>query len=130
MRKREETFCADCGKKLQGRRDKKFCDISCRNSFNNNLNIEKAGIVRRINNYLRKNRIALKNLKEKYPEKRACNVHKSQLTDVGFRFDYYTSTYTTKQGNVYYFCYEFGYMHLEEDRLVIVENIDEKKAKA
>jgi len=129
--KREETKCQECGKKLIGRRDKKFCDVSCRNAYNNNLNIEKAGIVRRINNYLRKNRIILKNLKAMYPDKRAANVHRSQMTDRGFRFDYYTNSYTTKQGNTYYFNYEFGFMELEEDRVVIVENIEEKiKAKA
>jgi|TARA_B100000768_G_scaffold180110_1_gene199280 hypothetical protein len=127
MPKREETSCQECGDKLNGRRDKKFCDVSCRNAFNNTLNIEKAGIVRRINNYLRKNRLILKDLKARYPEKRACNVHRSQLTDSGFRFDFYTSSYTTKQGNVYFFNYEFGFMELEEDRIVIVENIDEKK---
>ena len=126
MPKRPDTFCQECAKKLNGRRDKKFCDVSCRNAFNNNLNLEKAGIVRRINNYLRKNRIILKNLKSLYPEKRAANVHKSQLTDRGFRFDYYTSTYTTKQGNTYFFNYEFGFMELEDDRMVIVENIEEK----
>lgn len=66
-----------------------------------------------------------------YPEKRAANVHKSQLTDLGFRFDYYTNSYTTKQGNTYFFNYEFGYMELEENRIVIVENIEEKiKSKA
>jgi len=100
MPKRPDTFCQECAKKLNGRRDKKFCDVSCRNAFNNNQSL--------------------------YPEKRAANVHKSQLTDRGFRFDYYTSTYTTKQGNTYFFNYEFGFMELEDDRMVIVENIEEK----
>ena len=126
MSKKTDFKCHECGRELFGRRDKKFCNVSCRNGFNNNLNVEKAGIVRRINNYLRKNRIVLKNLKAMYPEKRAANVHRSQLTDQGFKFDYYTNSYTTKQGNTYYFNYEFGYMELEDNRVVIVENIEEK----
>lgn len=37
-----------------------------------------------------------------------------------FNFDFYTHTFRTKGGMVYYFCYEYGYSFIEEDKVVLV----------
>lgn len=47
--------CLDCGDKLVGREDKKFCSDSCRNAFNNKINKDSTNYMRNINNKLRKN---------------------------------------------------------------------------
>ena len=51
-----ERFCSDCGEKLVGRADKKFCNDQCRNNFNNKVNSDTNSVMRNINNVLRKNR--------------------------------------------------------------------------
>ena len=39
----------------------------------------------------------------------------------GFDFDYHTSMYTTKAGATYLFCYEYGYLPIEGDMMVLVK---------
>jgi len=46
---------------------------------------------------------------------------KEQLLLNGFNFDYYTNLYKTKQGKIYYFVYELGYLELEEEKLALVK---------
>ena len=47
-------LCPECGDKIIGRADKKFCCDACRNSHNNALNKDSKNLVRNINNRLRK----------------------------------------------------------------------------
>ena len=49
-----EKECLECGTKLMGRADKKFCNDQCRNSYNNNINKDANEYVRRVNVILRK----------------------------------------------------------------------------
>jgi hypothetical protein len=112
--------CKECGEEIHGRRDKQFCSDHCRASHYNNLNIEIAGFIRRINYTIRKNRSILCKLN---PNGKA-RVHKMKLIDSGLNFNYYTNVYRTKAGKAYHFCYDQGYVELEEDyyALVIREN--------
>src|SRR5690625_7838405 len=45
----EERKCFECEEQLRGRLDKKFCNDSCRNSFNNAKNREKNALIKRTN---------------------------------------------------------------------------------
>ena len=47
-------------------------------------------------------------------------IHKNKMTQEGFDFDYFTSIYTTKTGNVYYFVYAEGYLALDDDYYALV----------
>ena len=47
--------CPECGEKIVGRIDKKFCSDHCRNAFNNRVNKDSKNLIRNINNRLRKN---------------------------------------------------------------------------
>ena len=47
--------CLECGEKIIGRSDKKFCNDACRNSYNNKQNKDSSNLMRNINNKLRKN---------------------------------------------------------------------------
>lgn len=117
-----EKKCIECNKPLKGRVDKKFCDDFCRNSYNNKLNSDTNGYVRNINNALRKNR---RILEETLPaSEEMAKITRSKLLEKGFQFKYFTHTYTNKKGNVYYFCYEYGYLPLEGDWILIVKRKD------
>jgi predicted nucleic acid-binding Zn ribbon protein len=112
----EAKTCLECGDAIKGRADKKFCSDLCRNSFNNKHNRDANNYIRNVNNILRKNRRILAELNPKGKMKASRNT----LTDKGFNFNYFTSTYTTKTGNTYYFCYEQGYLELENDQYALV----------
>ncbi|MCX7745138.1 MAG: hypothetical protein N2167_11295 [Flavobacteriales bacterium] len=113
-----ERKCLDCGEVLFGRADKKFCSDACRNNYNNRLNSDINNLVRNINNALRKNRRIIEQLA---PAGKA-KVHRDKLTAAGFNFNYHTHTYTTKNGNTYVFCYEYGYLLLEDGYVALVKN--------
>ncbi len=114
-----ERKCIECNKTLKGRVDKKFCDDFCRNSYNNKLNSDTNSYVRNINNALRKNR---RILEETLPAaEEMTKITRSKMLEKGFQFKYFTHTYTNKKGNMYYFCYEYGYLLLEGDWILIVK---------
>ena len=92
--------CKECGVSIKGRSDKKFCSDACRNSFNNNQNKDTTNLIRNTNNQLRKNYRILQKLNPNDKTK----TTKSKLLLSGFDFNLFTSIYTTKTGNVYYFC--------------------------
>jgi predicted nucleic acid-binding Zn ribbon protein len=56
MAKKEEKTCLECGTKIIGRADKKFCSDQCRVAYNNKLNRDETAYVNNVMNLLRKNR--------------------------------------------------------------------------
>jgi hypothetical protein len=112
----EKRLCPECGEVIKGRIDKKFCSDMCRNSFNNKRNSDTNNYVRNINNSLRKNRRILEdNLKGD-----TTKILKQKLIDKGFNFNYFTNVRTTGNNHSYLFCYEYGYLPLENDFILIV----------
>ncbi len=76
-----------------------------------------------INNVLMKNRKILETaLGEKEMEK----TTKEKLLQSGLNFKYITHTYTNKKGNTYCFCYEYGYLPLENDWYLIVKRKEDQ----
>jgi len=115
-----ERYCLECGTRLMGRVDKKFCNDQCRNNYNNKLNKDENSVMTTINRTLRKNRRILKELNPNGKIK----IKRTSLEKSGFNFKYFTNVYKTKEGKVYYFCYEYGYLPLEKDFFALVINKD------
>jgi len=109
--------CLFCEQKIVGRSDKKFCSPQCRSTYNNQLNSSSINLIRNVNNLLRKNRRILKGLNPKGKR----TIKRQVLIDHGFNFEFYTNSYTTKIGNTYRFCYDQGYLALENNRVALVE---------
>lgn len=111
--------CLACNKSLKGRTDKKFCGDYCRNYFNNQLKSCDNNYVRNINNALKKNRRILKELLSETKE--ITKTSTDQLLYKGFQLKYTTHTYTNQKGKTYFFCYDYGYMPLENNGYLIVK---------
>lgn len=111
-----ERTCPECGDKLIGREDKKFCSDACRNAYNNRINKDSTNYMRNINNKLRRNYRILSEVNADGKTK----ITKSKLLAKGFDFDYFTNQLHTKTGNTYNFIYEQGYMPLENDFYILV----------
>jgi hypothetical protein len=108
--------CMECGTALKGRVDKKFCSDHCRSAHNNRLNSDDTNYMRNVNNILRKNRRILLDLNPGGKNR----VGREKLLSRGFDFKHFTSYYTTKDGSQYIYCYEQGYLPIENGYYLLV----------
>jgi hypothetical protein len=51
-------------------------------------------------------------------------VSLNKLKLKGFDFNYFTTTYRTKEGAQYFYCYEHGYLPIEGDSFLLVVKKD------
>jgi len=117
---RADKTCVQCGTAIVGRADKRFCTNQCRAAYSNKRREADAGerFMREINNKLRHNRFVLQRAS---PEGKT-TLRRDVLLQAGFDFKYFTHLYRTKQGNTYYFCYDYGYLLLDDDKVLIVNH--------
>jgi len=117
----DSKSCLACGKPLKGRIDKKFCDDYCRNSYNNQQKAKgsHSAYVRKINNTLLKNRKILETILPDNEE--TAKANRDRLERLGFHFKYITHSFTNKTGKTYFYCYDYGYLPLDNDWFLIVK---------
>jgi len=113
----DQKKCLECGTVIIGRIDKKFCSDYCRNTYNNKVNAESKNLIRNTNNRLKKNYKILTELNVSGKTK----ITRSRLNNQNFDFNYFTSIYTTKTGNVYHYVYDQGYLALENDYFLLIK---------
>ncbi len=121
----DKRTCLACGNVLKGRADKKFCNDYCRNNYNNEQKAKggQSPLVRNINNALLKNRKVLESVLPDTEE--TAKANKDKLQRLGFQFKYFTHLYTTKTGKTYHYCYDYGYLPLDNDWFLIVKKKEE-----
>jgi len=119
-----ERQCIQCGHVLRGRVDKKFCDDACRNAYNNRKNTDDLHCIRMVNTILRKNRRILAGVIPAGASLGKCP--RRQLVQQGFNFSYHTRHYVNRKGDVYTFCYEYGYLHLKGEWLLVVKQAEKQ----
>lgn len=112
--------CLACKRPIKGRTDKKFCDDSCRNNYNNRLNSDITPLMRNINNILRKNRRIIEELLA-HLDKKTLVIDRKKLVEKGFRFDY-----CTEHTESYSYCYEYGYRALDNEKVLAVKDTRKK----
>ena len=110
--------CLYCGKKFEGRPDKKYCDDQCRINFSNDLKMKENKDIRTISLALKKNRNILKKF---IGRKDAHVIPEETLSHSGFRFDNHTHYFTSEsQKNVFTFCYDYGYREIGNKKYKII----------
>lgn len=119
----EVRLCLDCHTELKGRSDKKFCDDQCRSNYNNRQISENTSYLRQVNSILKRNRRIMEELN---PDGKI-KVSRKRLLTKGFSFEYFTNIYQTQSGKTYYFCYEYGYLPLDHDEMLLVRREDNSK---
>ncbi len=117
--------CLVCEKLIVGRSDKKFCSETCRSRYYYSVNKEYNILKSKVHDLLRRNREILAELN---PSGK-CTVDVRELLDRKFNFNFFTTIYRTNGGNVYWFCYDYGFRKLEKGKsyqLVKWQNYMEK----
>lgn len=107
--------CLECGERISGRSDKKFCDDACRVAHHNKLYGDDNNLVRGVNHLLKRNRRILSRLNPKG----TCRVTRQRMSEEGFNFQFLTHE-AILRGCTFRFCYEYGYTPLDDDTYWIV----------
>jgi hypothetical protein len=116
MPTQQDQTCIECQVSFKGRIDKKFCSDQCRTVYNNRERSLENTYIKEVNSILKKNRRILLELN---PEGKN-RVSRDKLKSKGFDFSYFTSTYKTKDGAQYFYCYEQGYLPIEKEQCLLV----------
>ncbi len=113
-----KKLCLYCKEPLEGRTDKRFCNAQCRSAYHNQQQNSADATIRSINKQLRANRSALK---KACPQGKA-TVRKDFLKTLGMDFKHLTHTWKSNGGNLYYFCYDYGYTpSVDKNKVVIIQ---------
>jgi len=116
----EQRKCLECDEPLRGRADQKFCSDACRNAYNNKKLSGSTNYMRKINRILKKNHSILENLNQSGKT----TLFKSALEKNGYNFKYFTHIYKTRNQKVYYFCYDQGFLMLDNNKYLLVRRED------
>jgi hypothetical protein len=108
--------CLLCNKPLIGRADKKFCDETCRNTFNNKITSQSRLGMRSAQSILSRNRKILHDLLGNETRK---SVNLSILLSKGYHFDYLTCVKKSQSGELSKYCFEFGLRELDNEIILI-----------
>lgn len=104
--------CLNCKEDLTGRYDKLFCDAYCKSAFHYNKNKEKSKTrFKLVDEHLKTNRRIL----SIFNKAGKAVVRKDDLESEGFNPNYFTNYWKNPKGEVYLFCYEFGFLKKTEN---------------
>lgn len=108
--------CLYCNEKIEGRKDKKFCNPYCKSSYHYQKNKENEDtLFLKIDKQLKINRRVLK----EFNKAGLATVRKEKLHENGFNPKYFTHYWKNKENKVYLFCYEYGFLRLKEKYVLI-----------
>lgn len=132
----QERTCRDCGGALgAGREDRLYCSDACRTNYNNKKKrrdrqpdeqqlevvhnqLSVPEYIERIQEIILSNRGLLESLCD---EENAGHIRMRNLIGRGFNPKFFTSeTEPTGTGNVYRFCFEYGYREDENGMAVVI----------
>lgn len=104
--------CLNCNEVLVGRKDKKFCDQYCKSAYHyQQKQINEDSFYKKVDGHLKLNRRLLK----AFNRSGKSTVRKDVLLEKGFCPDFFTHYWKNKQGDVYLFVYEFGFLRVKQN---------------
>lgn len=120
--------CLDCGKKLEGRVDKKFCDPYCKSNYHYERNkVKDQSLFKKVDQQLKLNRRLLR----QFNKAGKAVVRAEHIMALGFNPNYFTNYWKNKKGDVYLFVYEFGFLKRKENgkwKYILIQWQDYMKA--
>lgn len=110
--KEDEKLCANCGEKFMGRRGKKFCSDYCKSNFHYERNkMNEDSFYKQVDKQLKLNRKLLK----RFNASGKSTVRAELILKEGFDPTFFTHYWKNNRGDVYLFCFEFGFLKRKEN---------------
>lgn len=104
--------CQNCNEPVIGRSDKIFCSPYCKSSYHYQKSTERENsLFVTIDKQLKINRRLLRS----FNKAGKATIRKEELIQNGFNPNYFTHYWKNKKGDVYLFCYEFGFLQKLEN---------------
>ncbi|MFX0558089.1 hypothetical protein ACOCEA_14910 [Maribacter sp. CXY002] len=104
--------CLQCGKELEGRTDKKFCDPQCKSAYQYQKEKQRPErFFNKVDNQLKLNRKILK----EYNKGGKVTIRSKVLLDLGFDPKFFSHYWKNQKGEVYLFVYEYGFLKRTEN---------------
>ena len=116
----DQKICLDCGSRLYGRSDKKFCNSQCRSNYHNRMKQEERMNIERTHSLLMNNRSIL--LKELKTDCSSLKISLTKLKSLGFKPEFHTGSSESKGRNVIHI-YDYLVEKLDEDYVLICRNL-------
>ncbi|MFT7085869.1 MAG: putative nucleic acid-binding Zn ribbon protein [Vicingaceae bacterium] len=102
--------CPICNSQIKGRKDKIFCSPNCKSIQQYEVKREKEQLFFQVDAQLKANRKILK----KYNKTGKTTLRRQVLHQEGFDPNYFTHFRKTAAGDVYFYCYDYGFLKIEE----------------
>ena len=103
----QTNICLSCGKALEGRDDKKYCDVYCKSTYHYKKSKQEAPrFYNKVDNQLKLNRKILK----EYNKAGKAIVRAETILELGFNPKFFTHYWKNSKGDVYLFIYEYGFL--------------------
>lgn len=106
------NICLHCNSKIIGRSDKKYCSIHCKSAHQYQKRKSEEVLYYKIDKQLKTNRKILK----AYNKSGMSTVRKEKLLSEGFDPNYFTHYWKNHKQQVYLFCFEYGFLVLNENK--------------
>ena len=110
--------CLCCDTPFQGREDKRFCSIACKNKHFNAIRQSTQKGTKEIDGYLHRNHQILAML---MGEARKETFDRLVLVRAGFKFDYLTGLYFNSENKIYHLVYDYAWMEFSDQKILIVQ---------
>lgn len=105
------NICPVCGDELKGRVDKKYCSPKCKNTASYDKRILNEQFFLEVDKQLKTNRKILK----RFNKSGFTTLRKEKLLEEGFNPKFFTHYWKNAKGQVYLFCYDFGFLEIETE---------------
>lgn len=102
--------CPVCKTEVKGRTDKIYCSETCKSSHQYESRTIKESFFLQVDRQLKTNRKILK----RYNQTGYTTLRKKVLLELGFNPRYFTHYWKNQKGQVYLFCYDFGFLEIEQ----------------
>lgn len=111
MKKVKKKECAVCQVEIKGRPDQVYCSNKCKSAAQYERRLSTDQFFFTVDKQLKTNRRLLK----KYNQSGYTTMRKDVLLKDGFNPKFFTHYWKNPQGQVYLFCYEYGFLEITKD---------------
>lgn len=113
--------CKICKFPIQGRSDKLFCSLNCKNFYHIQLRSVTKKSATAIDRHLHRNRSILLELMGKTGIQK--KVKRILLEEKKFHWKYHTHHHINSKGKMMNYVYDFGWMEFSDDEVLVVRKV-------